>query len=184
LGLLEDPACSLDTTIGAFLEPRRMLLVLDNCEHVLDSAARLVSFLLTTCSEISVLATSREAFGLPGEVVWTVPPLSLPEPGLTYSAAELEEYDSINLFVERARSRKPGFVLNEATAPGILEVCRRLDGIPLAIELAAARLAFLSLEDLAARLEDRFRLLVGGSRIALPRQQTLRAAMDWSYGLL
>ncbi len=184
LGLLEDPTCSLDTTIGAFLEPRRMLLVVDNCEHVLDPAARLVSFLLTTCSEISVLATSREALGLPGEVVWTVPPLSLPEPGLTYSAAELEGFDAIGLFVERARGSRPGFVLNEATAPGVLEVCRRLDGIPLAIELAAARLAFLSLENLAARLEDRFRLLVGGSRIALPRQQTLRAAMDWSYGLL
>jgi predicted ATPase/DNA-binding SARP family transcriptional activator len=184
LDLLEDPACSLDTTIGAFLEPRRMLLVLDNCEHVLDSAAPLISFLLTTCGEMSVLATSREALGLPGEVVWTVPPLSLPEHGLPYSATELEEYDAIRLFVERARGRKPGFALNEATAPGILEVCRRLDGIPLAIELAAARLAFLSLENLAARLEDRFRLLVGGSRIALPRQQTLRAAMDWSYSLL
>ncbi|HEY8284660.1 MAG TPA: BTAD domain-containing putative transcriptional regulator [Chloroflexota bacterium] len=184
LGLHEDPACPLDRVIRDFLEPRRVLLVIDNCEHVLDPAAQLIASLLASCSGVTVLATSREALGLPGEVVWTVPPLSFPEPGRSREPGSLEAYDAIRLFVERARARRPGFVLNEETAPLVLEICRRLDGIPLAIELAAARLAFLSLADLTARLDDRFRLLVGGSRVALPRQQTLRAAMDWSYGLL
>jgi len=184
LGLLEDPACPLDRVIRDFLEPRRALLVMDNCEHVLDSAARLIAALLASCTGVTVLATSREAIGLPGEVVWTVPPLSFPEPGRPRAAESLEAYDAIRLFMERARDRRPGFTLDEATAPLVVEICQRLDGIPLAIELAAARLAFLSLADLTARLDDRFRLLVGGSRIMLPRQQTLRAAMDWSYGLL
>ncbi|HVA89243.1 MAG TPA: BTAD domain-containing putative transcriptional regulator, partial [Chloroflexota bacterium] len=184
LGLLEDPACSLERTLVAFLEPRRALLVVDNCEHVLDSAAQLVASLLGSCGGVTVLATSREALGLTGEMVWTVPPLSLPDPARPRAPASLEAYDAIRLFIERARDRRPSFVLDETTAPLVLEVCRRLDGIPLAIELAAARLAFLSLEDLAARLDDRFRLLVGGSRVVLPRQQTLRAAMDWSFGLL
>ncbi|MGH2345423.1 MAG: DUF6788 family protein [Chloroflexota bacterium] len=184
LGLLEDPECALERTIGTFLEPRHLLLVIDNCEHMLDPVTQLVASLLESCERLTVLATSREALGLPGELVCVVPALSLPSAGQRSTAASLDTYDAILLFVERARARRLGFALDDATAPLVLDICRRLDGIPLAIELAAARLAFLSLADLAARLDNRFTLLVGGSRVALPRQQTLRAAMDWSYSLL
>jgi predicted ATPase/DNA-binding SARP family transcriptional activator len=184
LGLLEEPGHPLLETIGAFLEPRCVLLVVDNAEHVLDPAARLISAILARCPQVRVLVTSREALGVPGEAVWMVPPLTLPEPGEPCTQEELEAYDAIRLFIARARTANPALVLTETTAPLVLEISRRLEGIPLAIELAAARLAFLSLETLAARLDDRFRLLVGGSRIALPRQQTLRATMDWSYSLL
>jgi predicted ATPase len=184
LGLREDPGCSLEETIRAFLEPRRLLLVLDNCEHVLDLSAQIAATILARCPGVTLLVTSQEALGLPSEAAWAVPPLTLPDPRLRWEPDSLGAYDAIRLFVERARAARPGFTLNEATAPWVLEICRRLDGIPLAIELAAARLAFLSPEAIASRLDDRFHLLVGGSRIALPRHQTLRAAMDWSYSLL
>jgi predicted ATPase/DNA-binding SARP family transcriptional activator len=184
MGLLEDPGRPLVETMGDFLEPRHMLLVVDNAEHVLDPVAHLVSALLARCPRLTILVTSREALGLPDEVVWSVPPLALPASSQHCVPEELETYDAIRLFVARARTANPALRLDAATAPLVLEISQRLEGIPLAIELAAARLAFLSLETLAARLDDRFRLLVGGSRIALPRQQTLRATMDWSYSLL
>ncbi len=184
LGLVEDPGCKLEATICAFLGPRRLLLILDNCEHLVDSVARLVTDILRSCPDVRILVTSQEVLGLPGEATWAVPPLSLPEPGLRCTLERLSTFDGIRLFVERARAARPGFVLSEATAPLVVNICRRLEGIPLAIELAASRMAFLSLDVLAARVDDRFHLLVGGSRIALPRHQTLRAAMDWSYSLL
>jgi non-specific serine/threonine protein kinase len=184
LGLVEDPGCRLVESVCAFLAPRRLLLVLDNCEHLIGPVAGLVAAVLKHCRDVTVLVTSQEALGLPVETTWAVPPLALPDAARTYTPERLGSFDAIRLFVERAQAARPGFALDASTAPQVADVCRYLEGIPLAIELAAARLAFLSLDVLAARMHDRFRLLVGGSRIALPRYQTLRAMMDWSYGLL
>src|SRR5688500_415010 len=148
----------------------RVLLVLDNCEHLVDACAELVDALLRGCPRLTVLATSREALGVASETAWLVPPL----------AAE----DAVRLFVDRARAALPSFTLTGASSASVREICRRLDGIPLAIELAAARARVLSAEQIAARLDDVFRLLTGGSRTALPRHRTLRATMEWSHGLL
>jgi len=147
-----------------------MLLVLDNCEHLVDAAAELAEHLLRACPRLSILATSREALGIPSETAWLVPPLASAE--------------AIQLFVERAQASIASFELAESNATAIKDICRRLDGIPLAIELAAARVRVLSPEQIAGRLDDAFRLLTSGSRTALPRQRTLRGTMDWSYGLL
>jgi len=174
----------LEATICAFLEPRELLLVLDNCEHLLDAVARLVHVILGRCPGVTVLATSQVALGLSGEQLWVVPPLSIPGERHTCALEQLGEFDAIRLFVERARVARPGFTLDCNSAPLVLEICRRLDCLPLALELAAGRLTFLGLDTLATRLDDRFRLLAGGSRTALPRHQSLRATMDWSYGLL
>ncbi len=184
LGLVEDPGCRLVDTICAYLGPRRMVLVLDNCEHLITPVARLVDAVIRQCPDVTILVTSQEALGLPAESTWAVPPLALPDAAKRYTPERLYAFDAVRLFVERARAARPGFVLDAASASLVGDVCRRLEGIPLAIELAAARLAFLPLDALVARVHDRFRLLVGGSRVALPRHQTLRAMMDWSYGLL
>jgi predicted ATPase/DNA-binding SARP family transcriptional activator len=146
------------------------LLVLDNCEHLVDAAAELVEQLLRACPKLTVLATSREALGIPSETAWLVPPLGSAE--------------AVQLFVERAQASLPSFDITDANAAAVRDICRRLDGIPLAIELAAARVRVLSPEQIASRLNDAFRLLTSGSRTALPRQRTLRGTMDWSYGLL
>jgi non-specific serine/threonine protein kinase len=156
------------------LEAQRLLLVVDNCEHLLAATASLIATLLTACPSLQVLATSRRALGITGEFDWRVP--------------SLRETEAVALFIQRAEAVQPRFALTETTAAAVTEVCRRLDGIPLAIELAAARLKILSAEQIAARLAgrvgERFRLLTGGSRAAVPRQQTLRATMDWSCQLL
>ncbi|WP_084263516.1 BTAD domain-containing putative transcriptional regulator [Actinomadura formosensis] len=152
------------------------LIVLDNCEHVVDAAARLVHELLGTCPGLRVLATGRERLGVDGEALCPVPPLDLPEPGQDGRAAA-----SVRLFAERAAAVRPGFTVDGEV---VGEICRRLDGLPLAIELAAARLRSMSAEQLAARLDDRFRLLTGGNRTALPRHRTLRAVVAWSWDLL
>jgi predicted ATPase/transcriptional regulator with XRE-family HTH domain len=152
------------------LRDRRVLLVLDNCEHLIAACAALVEGLLRACPELHVLATSREPLNVPGEVTWRVPPLATDE--------------AIRLFAERARAARPDFALTAQNAATAARICARLDGMPLAIELAAARVRTFTVEQIAARLDDRFRLLTGGGRTALPRQQTLRAAIDWSYGLL
>ena len=165
------------------LQTRRLLLVLDNCEHVIEAAARLAHAVLARCREVTVLATSREVLGLPGEVVWKVPPLSLPPPD-TSDPEALADCDAVALFCERARAAQPGFGLSTANAAAVAGICWRLDGIPLALELAAAKIRVLGAHQVAERLDDRFRLLAGGSRMAVPRHQTLRAAVDWSYGLL
>ena len=179
LGLSEQPGRSAtDTLIGALRE-RRTLLVLDNCEHVVDASAVLADALLRACPKLRILATSREALGVGGETAWLVPPLSLPA-----TTADLAESEAITLFVERARAVVPTFALGPTNAELVARICRRLDGLPLALELAAARLRALSLERIVDRLDDRFRLLTTGNRAALPRQQTLRAAIDWSYDLL
>ncbi|MFC7572952.1 ATP-binding protein [Klenkia terrae] len=156
---------------------RRGLLVLDNCEHLVDAVARLTDDLLTACPGLVVLTTSREALGIPGEALVPVGPLPVPEADDPGAA----DADVVRLFADRARSADPSFAVTPATLPLLLEVCRRLDGMPLALELAAARLRTLGLAQIAARLDDRFALLTGGSRVALPRQQTLRAVVEWSW---
>ena len=147
-----------------------MLLVLDNCEHLVDAAAELAEKLLRACPRLTILATSREALGIQSETAWLVPPLGSAE--------------AVQLFVERAQASSPSFELSDSNGAAVRDICRRLDGIPLAIELAAARVRVLSAEQIASRLDDAFRLLTSGSRTALPRQRTLRGTMDWSYGLL
>lgn len=169
-------------TLSAALGPRSLLIVLDNCEHVVESCAVLADRLVSSCPDVRVLATSREPLGVPGEVTWPVAPLAVPRDG--GSASELERYPSTQLFCERARAAKPSFAVDERSAPLVARICRHLDGLPLAIELAAARTRALGLDELAARIEDRFRLLGGTSRTVADRQRTLEAAVDWSYALL
>jgi predicted ATPase/DNA-binding CsgD family transcriptional regulator len=161
-----------------------MLLVLDNCEHVIDDCAYLSEALLSSCPNIRILATSREALCIPGEVTYTVPPLSLPDPDQPALPEQLATIDAVRLFLERARARQRDFALTPATARSVAEICRQTDGLPLAIELAAARVGQLSVDHIAARLTNALTLLTGGSRTAGPRQQTLRGALDWSYDLL
>ena len=161
-----------------------MLLLLDNCEHLIDACARQADTLLRSAARLKILATSREPLAIAGETTYRVPSLRVPEPHALPPLADLLEYEAVRLFVERAALALPGFALTDANAAAIVEICARLDGIPLAIELAAARVRALPVEQIRARLDDRFRLLTGGSRAALPRQQTLRAAVDWSYDLL
>jgi non-specific serine/threonine protein kinase len=178
LGVREQDGCLEIEAVEAWLRAKRLLLVLDNCEHLVDACARLAERLLTTCPGVRVLATSREALGVAGEAVRQVPALAMPAQGAEY------ECEAVRLFVERASFARPGFEATDHTLPAIATLCRRLEGIPLAIELAAARARALSVEQILARLDDRFRLLSGGSRTAPSRQQTLRATLDWSYDLL
>jgi predicted ATPase/class 3 adenylate cyclase len=169
-GLQELPFNPLASLVMDYLRDKKLLLLLDNCEHLIEACAHLADDLLHQCAGLKILASSREALGIAGEVAYRTPSLA---------AAE-----STRLFVERASAANPNFRLTEGNASSVAQICSRLDGIPLAIELAAARARLLSPEQIAARLDDRFRLLVGGSRTALPRQQTLRALIDWSYDLL
>ncbi len=169
-GLQELPFNPLANLVMDYLRDKRTLLILDNCEHLIEACARLADDLLHQCAGLKILASSREALGIAGEVAYRIPSLGASE--------------STQLFVDRARAAHPTFNLTAANASAVAQICSRLDGIPLAIELAAARTKLLSPEQIAARLDDRFRLLVGGSRTALPRQQTLRALIDWSYDLL
>ena len=182
--LREERGRPLLATLADALRPRRTLLLLDNCEHLLDACARLVDPLLRACPHLTVLATSREALGVAGEGPYRVPSLGLPDPGRVPPAAALARYEAVRLFAERAAVARPGFAVTDRNAPAVAQVCARLDGIPLALELAAARMRVLPVGDLLDLLEDRFRLLTGGSRTALPRQQTLAATVDWSYALL
>ncbi len=184
LGARSEASKTAQQTLVDFLRPRRLLLLLDNCEHLLDACARLADALLRVCPGLHILASSREPFGISGETVYAVPALSVPNPLHLPSLESLGECESVRLFVERARGQKAEFALSAGNAQSVAQVCARLDGIPLAIELASARIKALPVEQIALRLNDRFRLLTGGSRAALPRQQTLRAAIDWSYDLL
>ncbi|MCW2631712.1 MAG: family transcriptional regulator, partial [Pseudonocardia sp.] len=164
------------------LRDKQLLLVVDNCEHLVEPVAALVSRLLADAPRLVVLATSRERLNIEGETVWRLPPLPLPQD--ISSAEAAASADAVRLFVDRARSVRPGFEFDEANANAVVSVCRALDGIPLAIELAAARTSALSPSDLVARLDSRLRLLSQGARDADPRHQTLRATLDWSYHLL
>jgi len=174
----------LIAAVRAFLAPRRILLLLDNCEHLLAGCAELATELLRGCPGLRILATSREPLRIDGERAWRVPPLATPPAILTPAMDSVPQYEAVQLFIDRARGSRRDFRLTPQNAPAVLRICRWLDGLPLAIELAAARLGTLPVEAVAARLDDCFPLLTGGSRTALPRQRTLRATMDWSYDLL
>ncbi|MCW2554325.1 MAG: putative ATPase [Mycobacterium sp.] len=171
LGLPTQPGRSTVDALTRFIADRHMLAVLDNCEHLLDGSARLVVTLLGACPGLTLLGTSREPVGVPGEVTWRIPSLSLTD-------------EAIELFTDRARRVRPDFVADGKNIATVTEICRRLDGMPLAIELAAARVRALSLSEILDGLRDRFRLLTGGGRTAVRRQQTLRASVDWSHDLL
>jgi predicted ATPase/ATP/maltotriose-dependent transcriptional regulator MalT len=184
LGVRERPGSSLTEALSDYLRIRKLLLLLDNCEHLIDACAELAGTLLHSCPGLRVLATSREVFGITGEIAWPVPSLSLPDLRRLPEIESLSRFESTRLFVERAMTVKPNFMLTEQNAPAVAQVCYRLDGIPLAIELAAARAKVLSVEEISSRLGDSFRLLAAGSRTAMPRQRTLHATMDWSHELL
>ena len=172
----------LESLVDALRE-QDTLILLDNCEHVIDGAAKFCGQLVRECPRLRILATSRESLGIDGEHVYRVPSLSLPRPEAD-AADDVGASDAVRLFMERAQAYDPGFVLDDASAPLVASVSRRLDGIPLALELAAARLSSMSLQQISDRLGQRFRLLTGGSRNAMPRQQTLQATVEWSFGLL
>jgi predicted ATPase/DNA-binding CsgD family transcriptional regulator len=184
LEVTERPVDPLVDTLAEVLRDRQLLLLLDNCEHLLEATARLADVLLDSCPHLRIMATSREALGIEGEVRWLVPPLSVPEPQGTPSSEELEGYESVRLFVERARGRDPSFSLSPKNALAVTEICRMLEGIPLAIELAAARVGTLSIEQISERLTNSVKLLTGGSKTQMLKQRTLRGALDWSYELL
>jgi len=184
LGVREQPGRSLTEALSYYLRTRKVLLVLDNCEHLIDACAELAEALLHSCPELRILATSREALGITGEVAWPVPSLSLPDLRRLPDIESLTRYESARLFVERAAAVKPSFALTAQNAPSVAQICYRLDGIPLALELAAARAKVLPVEEIANRLDDCFRLLSAGSRTAMPRHRTLHATMDWSHELL
>ena len=184
LKISERPQEPLADTLVEVLRDRRLLLVLDNCEHLIEATARLADKLLDSCPRVRILATSREALGLEGEARWLVPPLSVPDQQRTLTRQELEGYESVRLFVERARGRDPAFTLSPHNALTVAEVCRRLDGMPLAVELAAGRVGTLSLEQILERLKDALGLLTRGRRTAAPRHRTLKGTLDWSYDLL
>ena len=184
LRVKEQPGQPLTDTLAETLRTKRTLLVLDNCEHLLDGAARLVDALLDSCPHLRILATSREALGIAGEVRWTVPSLSMLDPQSADTVEELERSESARLFVERASARRPGFSLTPDNTQAVAQICHRLEGIPLAIELAAARVGTLSIKQISERLEYSLKLLTSGGRTAAPRQRTLRGTLDWSHELL
>jgi predicted ATPase/DNA-binding SARP family transcriptional activator len=184
LGVREQPNRPLISTLVNVLRKQEVLLVLDNCEHLIGAAAHLAEALLRPCPGLKILATSREGLGAAGEVSWLAPPLSEPDSQQRPTVEDLEGYESVRLFVERARYRDPSFVLSLRNVQAVAQICRRLNGVPLAIELAAARVGVLSVEQIATRLGDSLRLLTAGSRTATPRHRTLRGTLDWSYELL
>ncbi len=186
LGAREEPDRPVTETLTDALRQQHVLIVLDTCEHLVDAVAGLAQQLLAECPAVRIIATSREPLRLRGETVWRVPPLALPPPEPTpgQPLCELAEHESVRLFLDRAGAVRPGFALTPRNADAVIRLCRTLDGMPLAIELAAARMRALSAEQVAARIDDRFRLLASGNRTAPPRQQTLQAAVDWSHGLL
>ena len=181
LGVREEPDLPLAETLTEALRARQLLLILDTCEHVVGACAELVQRLLAGCAGLRVISTSREPLRVRGETVWRVPPLALPG---SLDGPPWARHEALRLFAERASAARSGFALAADNAEAVARLCRTLDGMPLAIELAAARIRALSVEQIADRLGDRFQLLASGDRTAPPRQQTLRAAVDWSYELL
>ncbi|HEX2421370.1 MAG TPA: AAA family ATPase, partial [Acidimicrobiia bacterium] len=182
LGIGDQPGQSLAESVIDYVRSRQLLLILDNCEHLLDTVARIAQQLLAAAAALTILATSREMLGVSGEVPYQLRSMSFPGSGDPPEV--VSRFDAVRLFSARAEAVRPGFRISSENAQAVASLCARLDGMPLAIELAAARLRMLSPEQIASRLDDRFRLLTGGSRTALPRQQTLQAAIDWSYDLL
>ena len=184
LGIAEGSDADANEALLGHLRSRECLLILDNCEHVIDASARLANTLLRQCPGLRILTTSREALGVAGERMYPVRSLSLPDDAKSLTLQSMVEFEAVDLFTERARAADPRFRLTDENLAPVAEICSRLDGIPLAIELAAARVRALSPQQIADRLDDRFRLLTGGSRTVMPRHQTLRAAIDWSFDLL
>ena len=184
LDVPDTPGQDATEAVAKYLADHRLLIVLDNCEHLAGAAAGLTEYLLAACPNLAVLATSREALGVEGELSWQVPPLSLPQAELAPTAAALAKSDAVKLFEQRAQLVRPSFRVTDDNAAAVLAICQRLDGLPLAIELAAARMRILSSAQLADRLDDIFAVLVGGARSAPPRHQALRATLDWSHDLL
>ncbi len=180
----EEPERALLDTLAGFVRDRRLLIVLDNCEHLLRPCAELAKRLLVSGAGVQIIATSRERLNITGETNYPLPALAVPKAGATPAAADLLRFESVRLFVDRAAASLPSFRLTDANAPFVAEICRKLDGIPLAIELAAARMHALAPEEIAQRLGESLRLLTGGDVTAQPRQQALRASIDWSYSLL
>ena len=184
LGLKEEPGQPITRTLTEYLKDKKLLLLLDNCEHLLDATAKVADTLLRRCPGVRILATSREALGIAGEQSYRVPSLSLPDPKTAQTPESIAQFEAVQLFIDRAVLARADFRVTAQNAEMLSSVCSRLDGIPLALELAAARVRSLSLEAIDRNLHERFRLLTGGSRTALPRQQTLRSLIDWSYDLL
>jgi non-specific serine/threonine protein kinase len=184
LGIKEQSKKTTEETLIDFLKEKEILILLDNCEQLVHACADLTERLLSSCHKLKIIATSREALNCKGEMTYRIPPLTMPDPNSHDTPEQLTQYESVRLFIERALAVNPLFRVNNGNAPALAGVCLRLDGIPLAIELAAARTKVLSVEKIYERLDDRFRFLTGGKRTALPRQQTLRALIDWSYDLL
>jgi len=184
VGVREGPGRSLDDVLAEYFRARHALLVVDNCEHLIAACAQLVEPLLRVAPDLHVLATSREGLGIPGETVWRVPSLPVPAQSDWLAADTLRQWDAVRFFADRAMAVTPAFSITDGNAATVADICRRLDGIPLAIELAAARLNVLSVDQISVRLNDRFRLLTGGSRTGVARQRTLEATVDWSYDLL
>ena len=183
-GLKGDTGRPILQTLTEHLKGKTLLLLLDNCEHVLNACARLADALLRSCPNVKILASSREGLGISGEQSCRVPSLTLPDLKQALTPEVVGQYESVRLFIARATSSKADFTVTNQIAAALVAICHRLDGIPLAIELAAARVRAMPVEQIEQRLDQRFRLLTGGSRTALPRQQTLRSLIDWSYDLL
>jgi predicted ATPase/class 3 adenylate cyclase len=184
LGVSKQQGKSALQSLTDHVHDKKLLFILDNCEHLIEACAKIADILLSDSQVLKILASSREALGVKGEMAWHVPSLSLPDIKQLPTIEQLSQYEAVRLFIERASLAQQHFTVTKDNAPAIAQICFRLDGIPLAIELAAARVKVLKAEQIAERLNDRFRLLTGGSRTALPRQQTLRALIDWSYDLL
>jgi predicted ATPase/DNA-binding CsgD family transcriptional regulator len=185
IGITEEAGRPLLETLGDALRPRQLLLALDNCEHLLDACAQVGRHLLASAPGLRLLSTSREPLSVAAETIWRVPPLSVAPAGADPAAGgDVHRYEAVRLFADRAAASRPGFAIGPGNAAAVASICRALDGMPLAIELAAARVRALSVEQISARLDDRFGLLTTGDRSAAPRQRTLRAAIEWSYELL
>jgi predicted ATPase/DNA-binding CsgD family transcriptional regulator len=184
LGLTENPNQSIHERLLDHLENKNLLLVLDNCEHLVEYCARFVHDLLAACPDLHILATSREPLHIEGETTWPVPPLSLPEWQAGMPLKSILEFEAVELFLDRARLVWPGFTINSQNAGDVVKICRELDGIPLALELAAGRMNILSVQEMVERMDNTVLWLAGVDRFAPPRQQTLKATLDWSYALL
>jgi len=184
LGIKEEPGKTPENILIDNIKKKEILLILDNCEHLIEACSALAEKLLQNSQKMKIIATSREALRCEGEITHKVLSLSHPDPAKKISPIQLSQYEAVRLFIERALALNPNFRVSNENAPALAQICFQLDGIPLAIELAAVRIKVLPVEKICEKLDDRFRLLTGGKRTALPRQQTLKAMIDWSYGLL
>lgn len=184
LGSVAQPGRAPTESLIDFLDARHILCMLDNCEHLVDACAHLAGALLKRCSGLRILATSREVLGVDGEVTWPVPTLTIPDAQRPYTPGDLQRCEAVQLLVQCADAARRGFRVTDANAPSVARICQRLDGIPLAIELVAARTRSMSISAIDDRLSDQFTLLGEGSRVSMPRRRTLKATFDWSHSLL